>query len=251
MSGHSKWSTIKRKKAAEDAKRGKIFTKLAREIMIAARQGGGDPETNFNLRLAVERAKAANMPKENIARAIKKGTGEDKSGATFEEIMYEGYGPHGVALMIECATDNRKRTVADLRHILSSAGGSLGEGGSVAWQFTQSAYFSLPASEYDEEQVFELAVLAGADDVINDGETIEIIGPAVAFKEISDQLAAAGVKAQDAGLRMIPNQEIELGVAEALQVMKVIERLEDLDDVQRVFSNLRITDEVMAEYAAS
>ncbi len=251
MSGHSKWSTIKRKKAAEDAKRGKIFTKLAREIMIAARQGGGDPETNFNLRLAVERAKAANMPKENIARAIKKGTGEDKSGANFEEIMYEGYGPHGVALMIECTTDNRKRTVADLRHILSSGGGSLGEGGSVAWQFTQSAYFSLPAAEYDEEQIFELAVLAGADDVINDGETIEIIGPAVAFKEISDQLEAAGVKAQDAGLRMIPNQEIELGVAEALQVMKVIERLEDLDDVQRVFSNLRITDEVMAEYAAS
>ncbi|MBL7163363.1 MAG: YebC/PmpR family DNA-binding transcriptional regulator [Anaerolineales bacterium] len=248
MSGHSKWSTIKHKKAAEDAKRGKVFTRLAREIVVAARKGGGDPEMNTALALAVSRAKAANMPKENIDRAIKKGTGEDKSGEAYEEVMYEGYGPHGVALMIECATDNRRRTVADLRHVLTSGGGSLGEGGSVAWQFTQSAYFTLSAEGQNEDGIFELAVLGGADDVIADGGIIEIIGEITSFKSIHDQLAGASIQTDDAGLRMIPNQEMDLAIDETVKVMKVIERLEDLDDVQNVYSNLNITDEAIAQF---
>ncbi len=248
MSGHSKWSTIKHKKAATDAKRGKIFTRLAREIVVAARKGGGDPEMNTALALAISRAKGANMPKDNIERAIKKGTGEDKSGDTFEEVTYEGYGPNGVALMIECATDNRRRTVADLRHILTSSGGSLGEGGSVAWQFTQSAYFVIPAEGCDEEEIFELAVMGGADDVVEDGGIIEIIGEISSFKSIHDQLNSADIKTNDAGLRMIPNQEMDLAVDETVKVMKVIERLEDLDDVQNVYSNLNITDEALLQY---
>jgi YebC/PmpR family DNA-binding regulatory protein len=248
MSGHSKWSTIKRKKAAEDAKRGKIFTKLAREIVVAARKGGGDPEMNTALGLAISRAKAANMPKENIERAIKKGIGDDKDGAAFEEVTYEGYAPHGIALMIECATDNRNRTVSDLRHILTSSGGSMGEGGSVAWQFTQSAYFTLSSSDLDEDAVFELAIQGGADDVLVDGGVMEIIGETTSFKAIHDQLTQAGINPDDAGLRMIPNQEMNLEVDDTVKVMKVIERLEDLDDVQNVFTNLSITDEAMAQY---
>ncbi len=248
MSGHSKWSTIKHKKAATDAKRGKIFTRLAREIAVAARKGGGDPEMNTALALAVSRAKAANMPKDNIERAVKKGTGEDKSGAAYEEVVYEGYGPNGVALMIECATDNRRRTVADLRHVLTSSGGSLGEGGSVAWQFTQSAYFVLPAEGLDEEEIFELAVMGGADDVVEDSGIIEIIGEITSFKSIHDQLAGSGIQTNDAGLRMIPNQEMDLAVDETVKVMKVIERLEDLDDVQNVYSNLNITDDALAQF---
>ena len=247
MSGHSKWSTIKHKKAASDAKRGKVFTRLARELAVAARKGGGDPEMNTALALAVSRAKAANMPKENIDRAIKKGTGEDKSGEAYEEVMYEGYAPHGVALMIECATDNRRRTVADLRHVLTGGGGSLGEGGSVAWQFTQSAYFTLSAEGQNEDDIFELAVLGGADDVVADGGIIEIIGEITSFKSIHDQLAGAGIQTDDAGLRMIPNQEMDLDVDGTVKVMKVIERLEDLDDVQNVYSNLNITDEAIAQ----
>jgi YebC/PmpR family DNA-binding regulatory protein len=248
MSGHSKWSTIKRKKAAEDAKRGKIFTKLAREIVVAARKGGGDPEMNTTLGLAISRAKAANMPKENIERAIKKGTGDEKSDTAFEEVTYEGYAPHGIALMIECATDNRNRTVSDLRHILTSSGGSMGEGGSVAWQFTQSAYFTLSSSDLDEDAVFELAIQGGADDVLVDGGVMEIIGETTSFKSIHDQLLQAGINPDDAGLRMIPNQEMNLEVDDTVKVMKVIERLEDLDDVQNVFTNLSITDEAMAQY---
>ncbi|MEA3350110.1 MAG: YebC/PmpR family DNA-binding transcriptional regulator [Chloroflexota bacterium] len=248
MSGHSKWSTIKRKKAAEDAKRGKIFTKLAREIAVAARKGGGDIEVNFGLRLAVDRAKDANMPKENIERAIKRGTGEDKDAAAIEEVYYEGYAPHGIALMIECATDNRNRTVSDLRHILVKNGGSLGEDGSVAWQFTQSAYFALSAEGHDEDEIFELALMGGADDVSFDDETIAIIGDINYFKPINDVLEEAGIKSDDSGLRMIPDREIDLGVSETVRVMKVIDEIEDLDDIQNVYSNLNITDAAMAQF---
>jgi len=201
------------------------------------------------LALAVSRAKAANMPKDNIDRAIKKGPGEDKSGAAFEEITYEGYAPHGIALMIECATDNRNRTVSDLRHILTSSGGSMGEGGSVAWQFTQSAYFTMSAEGLDEDEVFELAVQGGADDVLFDSGVVEIVGGTSSFKPIHDQLVQAGINAEDAGLRMIPNQEMSLEVDETVKVMKVIERLEDLDDVQNVYTNLSITDDAMAQFA--
>ncbi len=250
MSGHSKWSTIKRKKAAVDAKRGQLFTRLAREITIAAREGGGDPETNVRLRLAVEKARASNMPKDNIERAIKRGTGEDKDAAAIEEIYYEGYAPHGIALMIHCLTDNRNRTVAEIRHILSKYGGSLGEGGSVAWQFNRVAYFALPAAGLDPDDIFELAVEAGADDVNFDEETIEIIGAVDSFKAIGDRLRAAGIQPDEAGLRMMPTNEMELPPDQTVQVMRVIEALEDLDDVQNVYSNLKITDEALAQLEA-
>ncbi len=250
MSGHSKWSTIKRKKGAMDAKRGKIFTRLAREITVAAREGGGDPEINFRLRLAIDKAKSENMPKENIERAIKRGTGESKEGADLEEIMYEGYAPHGVALMIEVVTDNRNRAVADVRHVLSRYGGSLGEGGSVAWQFNRTAYFALSAEGMDFDEVFMAAVDGGAEDVTEDGETIEIFAPVEAFKSISDQLQAIGVQPQEAGLRMIPSHEVSLGPEETLKVMRVIEALEDLDDVQNVYSNLHISEEALAHLEA-
>jgi YebC/PmpR family DNA-binding regulatory protein len=251
MSGHSKWSTIKRKKGATDAKRGAIFTRIAKEVAIAAREGGGDPETNFKLRLAVDKAKSANMPKDNIERAIKRGTGEGKDGSVLEEIFYEGYAPHGVALMIECVTDNRNRAVADIRHALSRYNGNMGESGSVAWQFTRISYFAFAPQGKDEDEIFELAIEGGADDVTFDTEVIEIIGPIDAFKTISDQLRLAQIKTDEAGLRMSPNQEIELGVEETIKVMKVIEALEELDDVQNVYSNLSITDDALVQLEAA
>jgi len=213
---------------------------------MAAREGGGDPDSNFRLRLAVDRARAQNMPKENIERAIKRGTGQDKEGSAFEQVTYEGYGPHGVAVMIECVTENRNRTVADLRHTLSKSGGSLGEAGSVGWQFTRQAYFSIPADKVDFDTVFMLAADAGADDVTEEDGVIEITAPVEAFKSISDQLRAANIQPEEAQLRMVANQEMELGPDETLQVMRFLESLEDLDDVQNVYSNLQISDEVLA-----
>jgi YebC/PmpR family DNA-binding regulatory protein len=246
MSGHSKWSTIKRKKAANDAKRGNIFTRLAREIAIAAREGGGDLDSNFGLRLAVDRARAANMPKENIERAIHRGTGDDKDAAAFEQVMYEGYALHGVAMMIEVITDNRNRTVAEIRHLLSRAGGNMAEAGSVAWQFKRVAYFALPAAGVDSDKIFELAVEAGADDVTVGDDSIEITAPVEAFKSVSDRLTKIGNKPTEAELRMNPASVVELPPDQALQVMRVIESLEELDDVQRVYSTLQVTDEAVA-----
>lgn len=246
MSGHSKWATIKRKKGATDAKRGAIFTRLTREIVMAAREGGGDPESNFRLRLAVDRARSQNMPKENIERAIKRGTGESKEGNTFEEVFYEGYAPHAVALMIQCLTENRNRTVADVRHVLSRSGGNLGEGGSVAWQFRRIAYFSIPAAGLDFDKIFELAVEGGADDVTSDDESIEIFAPVESFKTISDVLHKAKIQPEEAELRMIPTQEMELDVEKTLQVLRTVEALEELDDVTNVYSSLRISEEAMA-----
>jgi YebC/PmpR family DNA-binding regulatory protein len=245
MSGHSKWSTIKHKKAQTDARRGALYTKLAKEIQIAAREGGGDPEVNFGLRLAIDRAKSANMPNSNIDRAIKRGTGEDKDAAAMEKIYYEGYAPHGVALIFNCITDNRNRTVADLRHLLTKHGGSLGQEGSVAWQFTQNSFFNIPADRATYDDLFEIAAETGADDVIEESDYYEIVGPADAFKNIFDGLKSASIKADASGLRMDPNQEIELDLEDTLQVMKLIETVEDLDDVQEVYSNLRITDKAL------
>jgi YebC/PmpR family DNA-binding regulatory protein len=245
MSGHSKWSTIKRKKAVNDAKRGSIFTRLAREIALAAREGGGDMDTNFSLRLAVDRAKSSNMPKDNIARAIKRGTGEDKSGSTLEQVMYEGYASNGVALMIDVVTDNRNRAVAELRHILTKSGGSMADAGSVSWQFRRAAYFALSVEGKDPEHIFDLAVDAGAEDVILGVDDIEIIAPVEVFKQVNDQLANAGIAVDEAGLRMLPNSTIEISSDRALQVMRVIEELEDLDDVQHVYSNLDINEETI------
>jgi YebC/PmpR family DNA-binding regulatory protein len=245
MSGHSKWSTIKRKKAAVDAKRGAIFTRLAREITIAAREGGGDPDTNFNLRLAIERAKTNNMPKGNIERAVNRGLGKDKDGAVLEQIMYEGYAPNGIALMIDVVTDNRNRTVAEVRHVLTRAGGNLADAGSVSWQFRRAAYFAFPAGDHDQEIIFDLAVEAGADDVILGHDDIEIIGPVETFKEVSDRLQEADIRPDEAALKLIPNSVVQLLSDQAVKVMRIIEDLEDLTDVQYVYSNLDITEEAV------
>jgi YebC/PmpR family DNA-binding regulatory protein len=247
MSGHSKWSTIKRKKAATDAKRGKLFTQLGRELTIAAKEGGGDPDVNVRLRLAIDRARASNMPKDNIERAIARGTGEAKDGIIIEEVYYEGYAPHGIALITFCVTDNRNRAVADIRHTLSKSGGSLGEAGSVSWQFNRVAYFAFSAEGQDEDEIFELAVEAGADDVIYGDKVIEIIGPVDSYKEISDRLAAAKIESDEAGLRMVPSNEITLSLEDTLQVLRVIDTLEELDDVQDVYSNLHVAEEMLEQ----
>jgi len=247
MSGHSHWATIRRKKGAADAKRGQVFTRLAREIALAARVGGGDPSTNVGLELAIDRARAQNMPKDNIERAIKRGTGEDKESGVLEQVYYEGYANHGIALMIEVVTDNRNRAVAEIRHALTRNGGNMAEAGSVGWQFNRAAYFSIPAEGVDQNKVFELAVEAGADDVIFDKDTIEIIAPVDAFKSILDSLTAAKIEPESAELRMLPKNEIELEPDKTVQVMRTIELLEELDDVQAVYSNLTITDEAIAK----
>src|SRR5271157_5665424 len=250
MSGHSHWATIRRKKGAADAKRGQAFTRLAREIVMAAREGGGDPESNFRLALAIDKARAGNMPKDNIERAIHRGTGEDKERGTLDEVTYEGYGPHGVALMIECVTDNRNRAVAEIRHLLSRSGGTMAEAGAVSWQFKRASYFSFPSSALNYDKAFELAVDAGAEDVNEDGGNIEIIGPVEAFKKVSDALKAAGVAADEAGLRMIAKQDVELEKDATLSVLRSIESLEELDDVQNVFHNLKISEEALAALEA-
>jgi YebC/PmpR family DNA-binding regulatory protein len=250
MSGHSHWATIRRKKGANDAKKGASFTRLAREIVMAARNGGGDPDSNFRLALAIEKARAGNMPKDNIERAIKRGTGEDKDGAIFEEIAYEGFGPHGVALVMECVTDNRNRAVAEIRHLLSRSGGNMAEAGSVSWQFSRNSYFSFSKNQLNYDKAFELALEAGAEDVQEDGDNIEIFGPVDAFKKISDALKNAGVTPDDAALRMIAKQDLELGVDDTLSVLRVVEALEELDDIQSVFHNLKISEEALAALEA-
>lgn len=246
MSGHSHWATIRRKKGAADAKRGQVFTRLAREIVIAARDGGGDPATNLRLQYAIDRARAQNMPKDNIDRAIKRGTGDSKEGYEIEEVMYEGYAPHGVALMIHVVTDNRNRAVAEVRHVLNRSNGTFAEAGSVGWQFKRSSYFAFPLGKHDPDKIFELAVEAGADDVSFDDDTVEIIGPVEVFRAISEVLQRTNIHPDEAELRMIPNQEMELADDDAIQVMRVIENLEDLDDVSSVYSNLSISDSVLA-----
>jgi len=245
MSGHSKWSTIKHKKAQTDARRGAIYTKLAREIQIASREGGGDPDVNFGLRLAIDRAKDANMPSSNIDRALKRGTGEDKDAASMEKIHYEGYAPHGVAVIMNCITDNRNRTVADIRHLLAKHGGTMGQEGSVSWQFTRKSHFNIPCGDHTFDELFEIAIETGADDVIEEEEYFEIIGPVEIFKNLHDQLKEAEIVPDSAGLSMDPNQEVELSLEDTLQVMKVIDMLEELDDIQEVYSNLKITDEAL------
>jgi YebC/PmpR family DNA-binding regulatory protein len=246
MSGHSHWATIRRKKGAADAKKGQIFTKLAKEIVLAARNGGGDPGSNVSLQLAIDRARAQNMPKDNIERAIRRGTGDDKEGTTIEETMYEGYAPHGVAMMVSCVTDNRNRTVADVRHILNRYGGSLAEAGAVSWQFSKKAYFSFPLEGKDPDKIFELAVEAGADDVTFEDDQVEIVGAVDTFKSISDILHGADIIPEDAGLRMVPSNMMDLDTSDAVQVLRVIEAMEELDDVQDVFHNLNISEEAIA-----
>ena len=243
MSGHSKWATIKRKKAVTDAKRGKIFTKLIREITVAARDGGGDPAFNPRLRLAVDTAKAGNMPADNITRAIKKGTG-DLEGVNYEEVAYEGYGPGGVALYIEALTDNQNRTVADIRHILTKNAGSLGTTGSVGWQFDRKGMIYLEG-DHLEEALFDLAIEVGADDVgQNDRETV-VITNAENFHEVQEQLKNSGIKMDRAVLSWVPKNEIEVGVDDAKKLLKILESLEDCDDVQQVSSNADFDDKIL------
>lgn len=250
MSGHSHWATIRRKKGAADAKRGQAFTRLAREIVMASRTGGSDPGANFRLALAIEKARASNMPKDSIERAIKRGAGEDKDSSSFEEFTLEGYGPHGSAIMVECVTDNRNRTVADLRHAFNKNGGNMAEAGAVGWQFERKSYFSFPASQLSYDKAFELAIEAGADDVQEDDENVEIIGPVEAFKTVSDALQKAKVAPDDAGLRLIAKQDLELDPSQTIQVLRVVEAIEEMDDVQNVYHNLKISDEVLAALEA-
>lgn len=244
MSGHSKWSTIKHKKAAEDAKRGKLFSRLTKEITIAAREKGGDPEFNPRLRLAIDKAKDANMPKDNIERAIKRGTGE-MEGAELYEIMYEGYAPHGVGLVIEVVTDNRNRAVAELRHTLTKFGGSMADAGSVVWQFERKGYINVKG-QYDEDELFLVAADAGAEDVQFDDGRAEIFTELDDFQRVRDTLDESGYELDEATMIYEPTNPLPLEQRTAVQVMKVIEHLEDLDDVQNIYSSLEITDEAIA-----
>lgn len=245
MSGHSKWSTIKHKKAAADAKRGKLFTRLTKEITIAARERGGDPEFNPRLRLAIDNAKEANMPKENIERAIKRGTGE-LEGAELQEIVYEGYAPHGVGLIVEIVTDNRNRAVAELRHALTRFGGSMADAGSVLWQFERKGFVSVKG-KFDQDELFLVVADAGADDVRFEDGIAEVYTSLEEFTSVRDTLGESGYSMDEATMIYEPKNAITLDQRAAVQVLKVIEEVEDLDDVQNVYSALEITDEAIAE----
>ncbi len=246
MSGHSKWATIKRQKGANDAKRGQLFTKLAREIALAAREGA-DPNFNFKLRLVIDKARAANMPKENIERAIKRGAGIGDDGTALEEMTYEGYGPHGVALLMQAVTDNRNRTVSEIRRTLTRGGGSLGEAGSVGWLFDAKGYITIPANGINQDKVFELALDAGAEDVQFGEELVEIYTQPADLQIVRQAFQDARYPIETAEVTMVPKTVISLAPAETLQVMNLIETLEDMDDVSKVYSNLDISDEALAQ----
>jgi YebC/PmpR family DNA-binding regulatory protein len=240
MSGHSKWHTIKHKKGALDAKRGKIFTKLIKEITVAARTGGsGDVDSNARLRKAVTDAKAQNMPNDTIDRAIKRGTGE-LEGAQYDEVVYEGYGPNGVAVMVEAMTDNRNRTVAEIRHIFSKNGGNMGESGSVGWMFDKKGYIVVDKAARAEEELFEIAIEAGADDMQDDGDVFEIFTAPENFDAVHDAIKAAGIEPQAAEVSMVPQNYIKLEGQEAKQMLKLYDALDDNDDVQKVYANFDI-----------
>lgn len=249
MSGHSKWATIKRSKGAADAKRGQLFTKLGHEIVIAAREGGSDPNANFRLRLVLDKARQANMPKDNIERAIKRGAGELKGEAELEESMYEGYGPHGTAILVQVLSDNRNRTVSDVRHVFSRHGGNLGSDGCVAWMFTRKGYIALEPGDNDPEEVALVAIDAGAEDVEITDELIEVYTRLEDFRAVQEMLAQQ-YEISAAQLPWIPQSTMTLGEKETFQTMKLIEALEELEDVQEVFSNLDVSDEMMTKYEA-
>ncbi len=249
MSGHSKWATIKRAKGATDAKRGALFTKLSREIITAAKQGGGDPGMNFKLRLAVQRAKAANMPNDNIERAIAKGTGAD-TAEQMDEILYEGYGPGGIAILVETMTDNRNRTVAEVRHQFSRAGGNLGENGSVAWQFEPRGVISVPVNGVDADEIALTAIDAGAEDVQVSGEVVEVQTEPTNLEPVRQALESAGVNVESADFAMVPKVMMEVEEKVAIQALRLLDGLEDLEDVMRVYSNADFSDEVLEAYAS-
>jgi len=247
MSGHSKWATIKRQKGANDARRGALFTKLSREIIIAAKQGGGDPAANFKLRLAVQRAKASNMPNDNIERAIARATGTG-SEDQLEEITYEGYGPGGTAILVSALTDNRNRTVAEIRHQFSRAGGNLGETGSVAWQFAAKGLITIPLNGNDADDIALQAIDAGADDVAVQSDVIEVQTEPPDLEPVRKSLEASGIEVENADFAMVPKVTVELDEKTAHQALKLLDALEDLDDVQRVYSNADFSDAAIASY---
>jgi YebC/PmpR family DNA-binding regulatory protein len=244
MAGHSKWANIRFRKGAQDAKRGKLFTKLIREITVAARVGGGDPASNPRLRTAIEKAKSQSMPKDNMDRAIKRGTGDD-DGAVYEEVRYEGYGPGGVAVMVDGLTDNRNRTVAEVRHALSKYGGNLGADGSVAYLFTHTGLLSYPAGS-DEDRIMEVAIEAGADDVVtNEDGSIDVLSDPNEFGSVKDAMASAGLIPEQAEVTMRASTSAELKVSEAETLLKLLDALDELDDVQQVYSNAEIPEELL------
>ena len=250
MSGHSHWATIKRKKGANDAKRGQAFTRLGREIAVASREGGPDPDSNFKLRLVVDKARAAGMPKDNIERAIRRGAGLDKDAVAFEEAMFEGYGPHGVAMIVKVVTDNRNRTISDLRRLFTRSGGNLAENGAVAWSFETRGYISAPKENLDADKAFELALEVGAEDVEVGDEPVEFYTQPSDLHTVGKALQAVGVKPDSMELIMRPKQPMTLAAKEAASVVNVIESIEELDDVQSVYSSLDLTDELMAQLEA-
>jgi len=249
MSGHSHWATIKRKKGANDAKRGAVFTRMGREIAVAAREGA-DPDSNYKLRLVVDKARAQGMPKDNIERAIRRGAGLDKDAAAFEEGTFEGYGPHGVPIVVKVVTDNRNRTISDLRRTFTRAGGNLGENGSVAWQFDTLGYIAAPREGLDDDKIFEMAIEAGAENYEADAETIEFYTQPADLHTVSKSLQAAGVKPESVELIMKPKNPVSLDPKDAITVLNCVDNLEELEDVQNVYSALELSDEVMKQLEA-
>jgi len=250
MSGHSKWSTIKRKKGKVDAQRGKIFTKIIRVITVAARSGGGDPETNVKLKVAIQLAKENNMPNENIEKAIKRGTGE-ADGVSYEEIIYEGYGPGGVAVLIEALTDNKNRTTPEVRKIFSKNAGNLGENGCVAWMFDKRGYFIFEIAKVNEDTIVDLALEAEAEDVKSDSENIEVMTPPENYKKFSNLIKEQNLECLLSEVTLIPKTTVDLEGKKATQMLNLIEQLEEQDDVQKVYANFNIADEIMEEISAN
>lgn len=249
MSGHSKWSSIKHKKGAADAKRGKIFTKIIREISVAARFGGGDPEGNPRLRTAIATAKSVNMPKDNIERAIKKGTGE-LEGAHYEESVCEGYGPNGVAILVELMTDNKNRTMAEIRHAFTKYNGNIGTANCVAWMFAKKGLIAFEKDKVDEETLMEVALDSGAEDINDEGTTLEVVTDPKNFETVKDALDKSNLKYLFAKVAMIPQNTVKLDAKEAEQTLKLMEALEDSDDVQNVYANFDIPDEIMEKISS-
>ena len=247
MSGHSKWHNIKLRKGKQDAMRGKLFTKIAREIIVAAKEGGGNPESNLRLRLTIQKARENSMPQDNIKRAIQRGTGEIE-GANYEEVTYEGYGPGGVAILVSCLTDNRNRTVAELRNIFSKRGGNLGESGCVGWMFEQKGLVQIPADKTDEDSVMMTTMDAGAEDIKVEDDTINVYCQPADLQKVRDALSEAGIEYTSSEATMIPNNTVEIGDANAAgKLLRLMDALDDLDDVQQAYANFDISDEIMQE----
>ncbi len=248
MSGHSKWSTIKHKKGAADAKRGKIFTKLIKEVTTAARLGGGDPDGNPRLRKAIDLAKAANMPSDNLERGIKKGTGE-LEGVVYEELVYEGYGPEGVAIVIECMTDNKNRTVADIRHLFTKYNGNLGENGCVAWMFDKIGLIVIDKPKTSEEQLMEIAIEAGAEDIVEEDQFFEVHTSVETFDAVINAISQAGIETTSSELTRLPQSTVKLEGKPALTMLKLYTLIDDHEDVQNVYANFDIADDIMENFS--